>query len=199
MFCRRFVHVEGLGDEFGSFPKASARTWDRFTPSCVFNVSALADLATSACGHVNPHQSESSDTARPNLNAREVCAMFYYGFVWKKGVAAHACHTHCRLSGPCTTGQDIFLKFPPAHLSPGGPSEALWARFLGLALALVCSGSTSVPDVPWVARKLPVRPPHASRASPKAPGHPQDTPKDSQVAPNKQEQLPPKIVFYIFC
>jgi len=54
MFCRRFVHVEGLGDEFGSFPKASARTWDRFTPSCVFNVSALADLATSACGHVNP-------------------------------------------------------------------------------------------------------------------------------------------------
>ena len=90
-----------------------------------------------------------------------------------------------------------FLKFPPARLSPGGPSEALWARFLGLAPALVCSGSTSVPDVPWVAQKLPVRPPHASRASPKAPGHPQDTPKDPQVAPNKQEQLPKKL-FSIF-
>ena len=124
MFCRRFVHVEGLGDEFRSFPKASARTWDRFTPSCVFNVSALADLATSACGHVNPHQSESSDTARPILNAREVCAMFYYGFVWKKGVAAHACHTHCRLSGPCTPGRDIFLKCPPAHLSPHFPPNS---------------------------------------------------------------------------
>ena len=110
MFCRRFVHVEGVGDEFGSFPKASARTWDRFTPSCVSNVSALADLATSACGHVNPHQSESSDTARPNLNAREVCAMFSYDSVWKKGIAARACHTHCRLSGPCTSGRDIFLE-----------------------------------------------------------------------------------------
>ena len=119
--------------------------------------------------------------------------------MWKKGVAAHACHTHCRLSGPCTPGRDIFLKFSPAHLSPGRLSEALWARFLGLAPALVCSGSTSVPDVPWVAQKLPVRPPHASRASPKAPGHPQDTPKDPQVAPNKQEPLPKTFVFYIFC
>ena len=168
MFCRRFVHVEGLGDEFGSFPKASARTWDRFTPSCVFNVSALADLATSACGHVNPpsirifgYCPSEPECAR---SVRDVLLRFRV----EEGCCSPCVPYALPAVGSLHHRPGYFSEIPPCTPLPGrafgGPLGQISRPRAGPCLQRVYS--MSVPDVPWVARK------------------------DPQVAPNKQEQLP---------